>query len=271
MFTTAAFRLHSTLATNLPVKFANGSLDLRVQFPPIGGIFTPPGHLAFAGQTGGPISAGFLYLASGALEGTDSSSANLARGMAFTHAKRMDNDITSAMTFIPAGLGGIDIKASNLHRCNVMGCARYYDVRLARMGQFLGKIYGRKDCKNVDENSPSPDPVGCFYAITKDMDDALELQSIYGKITKIDPFVGMLAEKKRGHGTLGTVHRLVIEDQFRRLRDGDRLWYENTMSLLERLQVRKVSMHDVLVKAFGDIGLQEEVFEVPDPEFFEQC
>jgi dual oxidase len=52
------------------------------------------------------------------------------------------------------------------------------------------------------------------------------LEELYdGDINNIDVWVGGLLEtRKSGPGEL---FRTIIEDQFRRIRDGDRFWFEN--------------------------------------------
>lgn len=45
-----------------------------------------------------------------------------------------------------------------------------------------------------------------------------------GDVNKIDPWVGGILETGDGPGEL---FKAVIKDQFARIRDGDRFWYEN--------------------------------------------
>lgn len=52
-----------------------------------------------------------------------------------------------------------------------------------------------------------------------------EFKRLYNNSTKnIDVWVGGLLETKEGPGELFAT---IIEDQFRRIRDGDRFWYRN--------------------------------------------
>lgn len=54
----------------------------------------------------------------------------------------------------------------------------------------------------------------------------VKLQRLYGNLSNIDVFVGGMAETTpNGPGEL---FRTIIIDQFTRIRDGDRFWFENT-------------------------------------------
>ncbi len=56
------------------------------------------------------------------------------------------------------------------------------------------------------------------------------LADLYDSIDDLDVFVGMLAEKHVPGAMVGETLRAVITDQFIRLRDGDRFWYESYLS-----------------------------------------
>ena len=54
-----------------------------------------------------------------------------------------------------------------------------------------------------------------------------ELEKVYGKngIDKVDVYIGGMLETYNGPGPL---FREIIKEQFGRIRDGDRFWFENT-------------------------------------------
>ena len=56
---------------------------------------------------------------------------------------------------------------------------------------------------------------------------AARLRAIYGSVSNLDAFVGMLAEKHVAGSELGELQRAVWKDQFGAARDGDRFFYQN--------------------------------------------
>lgn len=59
---------------------------------------------------------------------------------------------------------------------------------------------------------------------TRSFQIAGELETLYKRIDNVDLWVGGILETGDGPGELFTA---IIKDQFRRIRDGDRFWYEN--------------------------------------------
>lgn len=53
---------------------------------------------------------------------------------------------------------------------------------------------------------------------------AKKLEEVYGSVDNIDLYIGGMLESKDGPGELFTT---IIVDQFTRLRDADRFWFEN--------------------------------------------
>jgi hypothetical protein len=53
------------------------------------------------------------------------------------------------------------------------------------------------------------------------------LQEVYGSVNNIDLWVGCLAEDHADGASVGPLVSAIVSDQFERLRDGDRFWYEN--------------------------------------------
>jgi len=52
------------------------------------------------------------------------------------------------------------------------------------------------------------------------------LQRMYRRIEDVDLYIGAISEKLVEGGTLGPTFQCIVGDQFRRLRLGDRFWYE---------------------------------------------
>ena len=49
---------------------------------------------------------------------------------------------------------------------------------------------------------------------------------MYNRIEDVDLFIGAISEKLVPGSTLGPTFQCIVGDQFRRLRLGDRFWYE---------------------------------------------
>jgi peroxidase len=118
---------------------------------------------------------------------------------------------------------GVDIAASDLRRGRLHGIPNYHDVRKAWFSDNVteNSLYGKPGCA-ADDNTPSPDPLGCFTLLTSDSTLANKLRDVYGKLNRIDPFVGVLIESPMAGSALGPTNTRIILDQFKRVRDGDR-------------------------------------------------
>ncbi|KAJ3215435.1 hypothetical protein HDU67_000419 [Dinochytrium kinnereticum] len=64
--------------------------------------------------------------------------------------------------------------------------------------------------------------------ITADIDVQARLRELYNNnISNVDPIVGAMAEDHTGSALVGPLFAVSIKDQFLRIRDGDRFWFEN--------------------------------------------
>src|SRR5262249_42628532 len=63
--------------------------------------------------------------------------------------------------------------------------------------------------------------------ITSDNGLRLKLKQLYANVDNIDPWIGGLAEDHVPGSSTGPLIRAGLIDQFTRLRDGDRFWYQN--------------------------------------------
>lgn len=138
------------------------------------------------------------------------------------------------------GQGGFDLAALNIQRGRDHGLADYNAVRAA---------YGLKK-------------VTSFADITPDKATQSALAATYGSIDKVDLWVGGLAEKHLPGSSLGETFTRILVDQFMRLRDGDRYWYQNTGVLpADAAQlVQTSSLADIVRRNTGITSLQPDVF-----------
>ena len=140
--------------------------------------------------------------------------------------------------FGPPGSGGLDLASLNIARGRDHGLADYNTTRAA---------YGLRR-------------VTSFAQITSDPTVQAKLQSLYGSVDKIDLWVGALAENHVAGGSVGATLRAIIADQFTRLRDGDRFWYQNTLSGSELQKIDHITLTDVIRANTSLSNLQNNTF-----------
>ncbi|MFK5924780.1 MAG: peroxidase family protein [Verrucomicrobiota bacterium] len=150
----------------------------------------------------------------------------ILRGLAHQPAQEIDtlvvNDVRNFL-FGPPGAGGLDLAALNIQRGRDHGLPGYNEVR---------------------RNFGLPAAIS-FSDITPDVSLQQRLAAIYGDIEKVDAWVGGLAEPHLPDALVGETNSAVLRDQFLRLRDGDRFWYQNHLNkklqkLLESQTLSKI-------------------------------
>ncbi|CAH2207968.1 jg7683 [Pararge aegeria aegeria] len=93
-----------------------------------------------------------------------------------------------------------------------------------------------------------------------------KLKELYGSVHNIDVWVGGILEDQVRGGKVGPLFRCLLIEQFRRLRDGDRLWYENpsTFKPEQLKQIQKTNFARVLCDNGDNIDkINENVFLLP--------
>ncbi|XP_071524649.1 peroxidasin homolog isoform X1 [Panulirus ornatus] len=103
-----------------------------------------------------------------------------------------------------------------------------------------------------------------------------KLQQLYGHPGNVDLWVGGLLEDPTEGARVGPTFLCLLVDQFRRLRDGDRFWYENP-SIFKReqlAQIKQVTLGRVMCDNGDDIkDVTPDVFVLPREQkpAFVQC
>lgn len=136
------------------------------------------------------------------------------------------------------GQGGFDLASLNIQRGRDHGLADYNSVREA---------YGLPR-------------VTSFAEISSDPEVQQTLEALYGSVDNIDLWVGVLAEDHLPGSSVGELSQTIIADQFERLRDGDRLWYENIFSGRQLRQIENTTLADVITRNTTVNNLQKNVF-----------
>ncbi|GMR61893.1 hypothetical protein PMAYCL1PPCAC_32088, partial [Pristionchus mayeri] len=111
--------------------------------------------------------------------------------------------------------------------------------------------------------------------IVKDVDVVNKLRSVYGHPANIDVWVGGIVEHRHS-GLVGPLIACIIADQFKRIREGDRFWYENptVFSPLQLQQIKKATLSRLLCDNGDDIDrVQRNVFMFPgtSTQLYEKC
>ncbi|GFT66944.1 hypothetical protein NPIL_295941 [Nephila pilipes] len=94
------------------------------------------------------------------------------------------------------------------------------------------------------------------------------LPKLYSSVDDLDLFVGGLIEANKG---LGPVFKEIVKEQFQRIRDGDRFWFENTengyFSKDQIEQIKNTHMYDIIMASSDNIDpdvLQPHIFHLPN-------
>ena len=167
---------------------------------------------------------------------------SLLLGAANQQAQEIDNmiiDDVRNFLFGEPGQGGFDLASLNIQRGRDHGLADYNQARID-----LGL-----------------EPVTSFDQITSDPVFAAELEALYGDVNNIDAWVGGLAEDHVAGSSVGELMQTVLVDQFERLRDGDRFWYENVLAGSQLAAVQQTTLSDVIMRNTDIEGLAQNVFQ----------
>ena len=163
------------------------------------------------------------------------------RGLGASYAQAIDSNIIDDVRnflFGPPGAGGFDLVALNIQRGRDHGIPDYNTVREA---------YGLTPLRN-------------FYELTDDIQIISELNTLYGDINRLDLWVGGLIEKTGMDALVGETFLTIIADQFARLRDGDKFWYENRFHSDDINNIKNTLLSDIILRNTSIEYLQRDIF-----------
>ena len=170
------------------------------------------------------------------------------RGMASQPQQQLDckmvDDIRNFLFGSPSA-GGLDLAAININRGRERGLSDFNKVRSA-IGLPVFKT---------------------FEEISSNVEDVEALKKIYANIDDMDVWVGMLAEEFMPDAMFGRTIKVVLEDQFRRLRDGDKYYFENDsyFTQAEIEDVVQTSLRDIIMRNTDISLMQSDVFKAVNP------
>ena len=166
------------------------------------------------------------------------------RGLVSQLGQEVDPFLVDDVRNLLFGPMGFDLAALNMQRGRDHGLPSYNQMR-ATMG--LTPYMSWDDAVFMDG--------------VKDL-----LMSVYTDINDIDLWIGGLAENHVNGGMLGELFSAIVGDQFSRLRDGDRFWYQNGMFETEWMEfIEGSTLSAIIMRNTGITGLQANVFFVPEP------
>lgn len=169
----------------------------------------------------------------------------ILRGLAAQICEDIDafvvDDVRNTLFGAP-GSGGFDLVALNIQRGRDHGLPSYNDAREAMgMLRYSG-----------------------FEAMTDSEMLRARLADAYDDVDAVDLWVGGLAETKLPGSALGELFHHMVVDQFEALRDGDRFWYEASLTPAEVAMVKVTKLSDIIRRNTDiDVEIQENVFIVP--------
>jgi len=169
----------------------------------------------------------------------------LLRGLASQKHQKIDiyiiDDIRNFL-FGEPGQGGFDLASLNIQRGRDHGLPSYNDMREA-VG--LGRV-----------NS--------FSDINSDPEIQSRLEEVYDSVDNIDIWIGGLSEKPLNNSHLGELFSTLLVIQFESLRDGDRFWFERTLSKRDLDMIQNTRLSDIIIRNTnikrGEI--QKDVFRI---------
>jgi len=197
---------------------------------------------------------------------------NVLHAMLFQKSGKIDVQFPESLRTVRGA--NIDTIANNQLRAADNGVPDYHTVRKLYYGGPHANLYLRPGCFPANENSPAPDPIGCFNYINSNTTVASTLRSLYGKINKINFYTSVVAEEP-STAALGRTSARVIADHFRRAREGDRWWFEGEWANFSNSQlaaIKATKMHTLIRRNFPEVNVQDNAFYVPaQPDHFADC
>ncbi|KAJ8290609.1 hypothetical protein GJAV_G00015230 [Gymnothorax javanicus] len=237
-FATAAFRFGHTLIN--PILYR-----LDKNFQPI-----PQGHISLHKAFFSP----FRIVNEGGIDPLLRGLFGVAGKMRVT-SQLLNTELTERL-FSMAHTVALDLAAMNIQRGRDHGIPPYNDYRVF--------------CNLSSAHT--------FNDLRNEIRDPLvreKLERLYGNPLNIDLFPALMAEDLVPGSRLGPTLMCLLLTQFRRLRDGDRFWYENpgVFSPAQLTQLKQASLTRVLCDNGDNIThVQPDVFLVAEfPHGYESC
>ena len=156
----------------------------------------------------------------------------------------------------------LDCKVIDDHRNFLFGTPGSGGLDMASINIFRGRDRGISDYNTLrlDYGLPQVAEFSDFVATVEDQE---LLNQVYNSVDNIDAWVGMLAERHMTGSIFGELINRIFEDQFQRLRDGDRFYFEIDPVFTESdiIEIKSTKLHDILTRNTNIDLIQENLFE----------
>jgi peroxidase len=141
-------------------------------------------------------------------------------------------------------LGGLDIVSINIMRSRERGIPDFNTIR---------RETGFEEYKE-------------FSDLTSDKGLAATLNFLYKNINNLDAWTGLLAEDRAENSLFGQTLKKILTEQFTRLRDGDRFYFENDIDFSndEISEIKATRLRDLIIRNTDIKDLQANVFTTFD-------
>lgn len=158
-------------------------------------------------------------------------------------------DVTNHLFQIPGKRFGLDLVAINIQRGRDHGIPGYVKYR---------DICGLRPVRSFND----------LKSIFSDPNVADVMKQLYRHIEDVDLFIAGSSEKPIPGSVVGPTFACIIGEQFRRIKEGDRFWYENgnmdtSFTAAQLAEIRKATLSRILCDN-SDIGImQKNAFLMP--------
>ena len=164
------------------------------------------------------------------------------RGAAYDTQREMDLAVIPSLRNLMSGAmwgGWMDDCAMDIQRGRDRGLTNYNSLR-----EGLGL-----------------ERVTIWSDITSNVDSQEKLASVYSDVDSVDAYIGVMAEDRLESSIYGETQQLLVLDQFQRVRDGDRFWYENDAELNSLIdEFNSLRLSDIILRNTEIESIQCDVF-----------
>lgn len=231
-FATAALRFGHSLINPILHRYDNKYEEIPQGHLPLHRAFFAPWRLVYEGGVD-PLMRGLISVAAKLKKPT----------------QNLNTELTEKL-FFSAHAVALDLAAINIQRSRDHAIPSYNEYR-----RFCNLTYAHSfDDLKGEINS---------------IEVRNNLKKVYGHVSNIDIWVGGILEDQVESGKVGPLFRCLLIDQFSRLRDGDRFWYENPSVFKpeQLVQIKQASMGRILCDTGDNITeVTDNVFILPNKQ-----